>query len=539
MTIELAQLRGQFYNIANELFSQFDLLKAQESAPKNNFRYVTGTFRALLNEKILEQCECCSLHTYTPTSSCSPQNQRSCTLVISALLVPIRNLLANYYLTRVLSFADRLLNTIIENTTFPIRTLSGASLTVDDLLTVKTPEAWLNDEIINAQVALINARSATISIANTHFYSKVLTSGPYSVEAWLRPLLSQSTNIFVIPMNIHNAHWIACSIHLQGYFLLCFDSMSNVSTLVIKPILLLLLVHADLFGLTRGIIYERFVVLFPGYTRTFHELDEEDHILEELANIEARHAADMAPSLQGTGEDMNAISISSTGSDAERSSVHDTLGSRATVDSKSEQTSEKITFQWPGSTYYLRYRAGPAICGMSSPTGHTNIFPDSTVVTAKQDISTASTDTPASGTSPNMVVEIATTLTNPTLVALARQELENEGLAAISNSSLDELLFVDVRMAEIALHNLLKRHRIEGLLVSAAEAVMLSSNMPHQQNGWDCGVYMLLFVKMIARQFGPGYPLVAKDTKKARSLIALEVCTQKLLTTPQDLDGLY
>ncbi|EFO64572.1 Sentrin specific protease, putative [Giardia lamblia P15] len=537
MTAELLQLKNQFYDIAKELLGQLDPSETQEKVPQASTCRIEGTFPGLLSKNILEQCERHLLHASRPVYLDSLQNQQGCTLAMAGLLAPIYNSIARYHLAQILNCTSKLLITTIDNTAFPIRTLSGASLTMDDILTVKATKTWLNDEVINAQVSLINAHCKGLSVANTHLYSKVLSSGPYSIETWLRPLLVRPIETFVIPMNLNNTHWIACSIHLQGHFILCFDSMRTVSTRTIKPVLLLLLAHADMFGLTRSIIRKSLVVLFPGFTRTFMEIDEEEHVLEELASLEERRTSDITLLSQSAGEKIDTISISSTGSDAELSSVQTTFNSSTNVDTKSKQVFKKFTFQHPRSSYYLLHRTGPSICGVSNSTNSIGLLSRPTIDTEGQDDLIAARRDPISDTTTNIVLEILSILTTGTgIVEVARKRLNDEGLDTLLDSPSSNLLFVDVKTAEIALHKLRREYNIRSLLSSAAEAVMLSLNMPQQENGYDCGVYMLLFIKMIARQFGPGYPLVAQDTKRARSLIAMEVCKQKLLVTPQDLD---
>ena len=179
------------------------------------------------------------------------------------------------------------------------------------------------------------------------------------------------------------------------------------------------------------------------------------------------------------------------------------------------------------------------MCGVSNSTDSTGLLSRPTIDTKEQDDLIATRGAPTSPAAANIVLEILSTLTACTAdIEVARQRLHDEGLDTLLDSSSSDLRFVDVKTAEIALHKLRREYNIGSLLTSAAEAVMLSLNMPQQENGYDCGVYMLLFMKMIARQFGPGYPLVAQDTKRVRSLITMEVCKQKLLITPQDLDEL-
>lgn len=538
MTAELLQLKNQFYDLAKELLGQLDPSEAQKKSSAASTCRVEGTFAGFLSNNILEQCERRLPHASRPVCLDSSQSQRDRTLAMAALLIPIYNLIAKYHLTQVMSCASRRLVTTIDDTAFPVRTLSGASLSIEDILTVKTPNAWLNDEVINAQVSLINARCKGLSIANTHLYSKALSSGPYGLEAWLRPLLSQPIETFVIPMNLNNTHWTACSIHLQGHFVFCFDSMRAINTRTIKPVLLLLLTYADMFGLTRDVIHRNLVVLFPGFTRTFIEMDEEEHILEELASIE-KQRANIALLSQSVGENIDTISISSTGSDAELSSVQAVLISSANTDTRPKRIFEKLTLQRPRSSYYLLHRMGPSMCGVSNSTDSTGLLSRPTIDTKEHDDLIATRGAPTSSAAANIVLEILSTLTACTAdIEVARQRLHDEGLNTLLDSPSSDLLFVDVKTAEIALHKLRREYNIGSLLTSAAEAVMLSLNMPQQENGYDCGVYMLLFMKMIARQFGPGYPLVAQDTKRVRSLITMEVCKQKLLITPQDLDEL-
>lgn len=540
MALELSQLRDNFYTIAKELHEQFDHLGTQKEIPKAGFCQIEGTFPSLLNRSIIEQCEHRLSHIPKLESSSSLQNRREYALAISILLARVYNSLAKYHLTYMLNLIDSLLTTVISNVTFPIKALNGALLTMEDLSTVKIPEAWLNDEVINSQISLINASCDRISVANTHFYSKALNSGPYSIESWLRPMLSRQIEVFVIPMNLNNTHWVACSIHIKSHFILCFDSMHAINTNTIRPILMLLVAHADMFGLTKDLICNNFIILFPGYTRTFLEINTEHHILEELSNIEANHISETILTLPNTKTDIlttSAISISSTESNPEHSTGSNILKSTTNIDSKSKRFFKQIVQQRSRLIYYRLFQNRPRMCGISKYTTSIDTYSGSMIDAEEQDYYTASQE---NNTSINIILELMHIVNEHIeVIDTAKQKLKDDGLDTILNTPSSELLSVDVKRADKILCELHKQYKIGSILTSAAEAVLLSLDMPYQQNGYDCGVYMLLFIKMIARQFGPGYPLLPKDTKKARIFIAVELCTQRLLITPQDLGDLY
>lgn len=553
MTVKLSQLRDCVYNVAKELYNQLNSLGIQKEAPQITSYHIEASFQSLLNKSILEQCECRLFHMREPepklASSGSSHNRREYVLAISALLVPVYNSLSRYHLSCILNLVDSLLTTIVNNTTFPIQALNGASLTMNDLLTVKNPKAWLNDEIINAQISLINAHCDRVSIASTHFYTKMLTSGPYGMTSWLHPFLSPSIKVLVIPINLNNTHWVACSIHIKGHFILCFDSMGTINTFTIKPILMLLVAHAGAFGLTKDLICKKFVILFPGYARTFLEIDTEHHILEELVDIEVRYTSRRtSPSYNVKGDvdtvptasAPTTISISSTESDAEVNAEDTIVKSPTSIDSRSKQVFKQFIHQRPRFPYYMMYKTRPRMCGISNRTSDIGTSPQSVIDAKEQDIYTDIGETHTSDAPINIALEIISIISERTeVVDAAKQKLKDEGLDSFLNAPPGDILAVDVKRIDEVLDELHSQYQIESLLTSAAEAVSLSLNMPHQQNGYDCGVYMLLFIKMIARQFGPGYPLVAQDTKKARALIATEVCMQRLLINPQDLGDIY
>lgn len=120
---------------------------------------------------------------------------------------------------------------------------TGITLHGSDLKCLRR-ERWLNDELINAYVYLINKRNEEIfnrerappgipktRVFNTFFYTR-LTSGPNGydyagVRRWTsRARIDISTyDLLLFPVNLGNHHWILAGIDLKGKSFLYLDSI--------------------------------------------------------------------------------------------------------------------------------------------------------------------------------------------------------------------------------------------------------------------------------------------------------------------------
>ena len=90
---------------------------------------------------------------------------------------------------------------------------------------------WVNDEVINAYMALIQAEFKHVFVFNTFFWQK-LNSGKNSfnfegVRSWTR---RRSINIFadysviLYPVNINEVHWVVAAVDLRDFTISVFDS---------------------------------------------------------------------------------------------------------------------------------------------------------------------------------------------------------------------------------------------------------------------------------------------------------------------------
>ncbi|KAF7589901.1 hypothetical protein BBP40_003519 [Aspergillus hancockii] len=124
-------------------------------------------------------------------------------------------------------------------------TLSGDPLTKKDLTTCFTPEAWLNDEVINSYLALIveylrrtNNNSGRndkpkFHAFNSFFFSNLRDKGYQSVRRWAtRAKIGGATllNVDTVFVPVHNsAHWTLIVIKPGDRTIENFDSMGSVS----------------------------------------------------------------------------------------------------------------------------------------------------------------------------------------------------------------------------------------------------------------------------------------------------------------------
>lgn len=100
------------------------------------------------------------------------------------------------------------------------------------------PGKWLNDEIINAYIKLINARSAqrglkNAYVLNTFFFTlieQMLERGDYQYSKLQRTLKRLNVkldeySLTVIPINVKNNHWLCAGIDLRSRTVYIIDSL--------------------------------------------------------------------------------------------------------------------------------------------------------------------------------------------------------------------------------------------------------------------------------------------------------------------------
>ncbi|BFZ62507.1 hypothetical protein YB2330_003605 [Saitoella coloradoensis] len=95
------------------------------------------------------------------------------------------------------------------------------------------PRNWLNDEIINFYIALLNERSRSLGIKvhifNTFFLTSFEKKGYASVRRWAKKakVKIDDMDLVVVPVNVANTHWWLATINLAHKRLECWDSIST------------------------------------------------------------------------------------------------------------------------------------------------------------------------------------------------------------------------------------------------------------------------------------------------------------------------
>ncbi len=102
------------------------------------------------------------------------------------------------------------------------------------------PGSWLNDEIINFYMEMLNERDAALVQAglrtkrnhffNSFFFSKLVDEGGYNYANVRRWTIRAKVNIFerdlvIIPVNVNNNHWTLLVIDMEAKEIRYYDSM--------------------------------------------------------------------------------------------------------------------------------------------------------------------------------------------------------------------------------------------------------------------------------------------------------------------------
>lgn len=98
--------------------------------------------------------------------------------------------------------------------------------------------SWLNDELINAYLGLVEARSNRFSLLNaggesvlafsSYFYNKLTIGGRYDYEQvaeWLEKVVITHYDRIFIPINHNNSHWSLCVVEVQRRVIRHLDSI--------------------------------------------------------------------------------------------------------------------------------------------------------------------------------------------------------------------------------------------------------------------------------------------------------------------------
>lgn len=117
---------------------------------------------------------------------------------------------------------------------------NGMKITRNDLRLL-LPGNWLNDEIINFYMSLLQQRNEKEVLESNNkiprclflssfFYCKLLSRGQYdyaAVKRWTRNIDVFNYDKIIIPLNIKNCHWILAVIDIQGKRFICYDSIGG------------------------------------------------------------------------------------------------------------------------------------------------------------------------------------------------------------------------------------------------------------------------------------------------------------------------
>ncbi len=89
------------------------------------------------------------------------------------------------------------------------------------------PNVWLNDEIINAYISLIDKqKSEELIIFNTYFYELLNQNNPIKINRILKKKIKSGVPKYVIiPVNFVNYHWSLIFLNLSKKIIYLVDSI--------------------------------------------------------------------------------------------------------------------------------------------------------------------------------------------------------------------------------------------------------------------------------------------------------------------------
>lgn len=106
----------------------------------------------------------------------------------------------------------------------------GISFKKRDMLTLSGTN-WLNDQVINFYMNLINQRSELDNIPNVYamncfFYPKIISGGQESTKTWTKIIDIFSKDIILVPVHL-GAHWCLAVIDFRKKLILYYDSKGS------------------------------------------------------------------------------------------------------------------------------------------------------------------------------------------------------------------------------------------------------------------------------------------------------------------------
>lgn len=112
------------------------------------------------------------------------------------------------------------------------------------------PRTWLNDEVVNFYMAMLQERDERLSKANPNrttshyfnsfFMTKLQEGNGYSyagVKRWSKKFDLLSKDKIFVPININNTHWTLAVVYIQKKEIHYYDSMSGSGRKYLQPLL--------------------------------------------------------------------------------------------------------------------------------------------------------------------------------------------------------------------------------------------------------------------------------------------------------------
>lgn len=103
---------------------------------------------------------------------------------------------------------------------------------------------WLNDEVINFYMNLLNERSEqlkdcgypSVYSMNTFFVPRLMQAGHSGVRRWTRKVNIFSYDIIPVPVHVGQVHWCMAIIHLKDKTIKYYDSMGTPNPAVLRSL---------------------------------------------------------------------------------------------------------------------------------------------------------------------------------------------------------------------------------------------------------------------------------------------------------------
>jgi len=130
-----------------------------------------------------------------------------------------------------------------------LRNRNGQTIVIDKFniditiskITCLRPNTWLNDEIVNFYMCMLQERDQKLCAAsngarlpshyfNSFFIAKLLENGQYTynnVKRWSKKFDVFSMDRIFMPINLNNTHWVMSVVYIQRKEIHYYDSMSG------------------------------------------------------------------------------------------------------------------------------------------------------------------------------------------------------------------------------------------------------------------------------------------------------------------------